>query len=115
MKSQFSVLIAAICLIAGTAADLAAQSAELIVDIEKQEIYEGESVLYRVTLNHVANPSAPKLDGFDDFQVGTLGEQSLDSRQVTIINGRRSEIVRRGRQYNYRLTPTKSGTLTISS
>ena len=113
MKSQFSVLIAAICLIAGTAADLAAQSAELIVDIEKQEIYEGESVLYRVTLNHVANPSAPKLDGFDDFQVGTLGEQSLDSRQVTIINGRRSEIVRRGRQYNYRLTPTKSGTLTI--
>ena len=97
----------------GLAAEVVAQSPELIVEIENQEIYEGESVLYRVTLNHVENPNAPKLVGFDDFQITSLGEQSLDSRQITIINGRRSEIIRRGRQYNYRLTPTKSGTLTI--
>ena len=95
------------------ACDAAAQEPELIVEIEKREIYEGESVLYRVTLNHVENPTAPVLDGFDDFQVTPLGEQSLDSRQITIINGRRTETVRRGRQYNYRLTPLRSGTLTI--
>ena len=95
---------------AGTAA---AQAPELIVEIEKQEIYEGESVLYRVTLNHAQNPNPPVLEGLDAFQVTSLGEQSLDSRQITIINGRRSEIVRRGRQYNYRLTPLRSGTLRI--
>ena len=90
-----------------------AQEPELIVEIEKQEIYEGESVLYRITLNHVENPSPPSLDGFDDFQVTSMGEQSMDSRQITIFNGRRNEIIRRGRQYNYRLTPLKTGALTI--
>jgi len=95
------------------ASEAIAQRPELIVEIEKQEIYEGESILYRVTLNHVENPIAPNLDGFDDFFITSLGEQSLNSRQVTIINGQRSETIRHGRQYNYRLTPSKSGTLAI--
>ena len=90
-----------------------AQKPELIVEVGKQEIYEGESVLYRVTLNHVEEPKPPTLEGFDKFQITTLSEQSLDSRQITIINGQRSEVVRRGRQYNYRLTPKVAGTLII--
>ncbi len=92
-----------------------AQAPEIIIELDRQEIYEGESVLYRVTLNHVENPTEPDLAGFDDFQIAKLGEQSLDSRQITIINGVRSEIVRRGRQYNYRLTPLRTGSLTIPS
>ena len=107
---RLTVALIAIVLATSTAM---AQSPELIVEIEKQEMFEGESVLYRVTLNHVENPSPPSLDGFDDFQVTPLGEQSMDSQQITIINGRRSEIIRRGRQYNYRLTPKKTGSLTI--
>ena len=91
----------------------AAQKPELIVEIEKQEIYEGESVLYRVTLNHVDQPREPELTGFTDFRVAKLGEQSLDSQQITIINGVRSVVVRRGRQYNYRLTPRRNGDLEI--
>ena len=74
----------------------AAPRPELIVETDATEIYEGESVLYRVTLNHVDNPSPPSLDGFDEFQIGVLAEQTLDSQQVTIINGTRHEIVRRG-------------------
>jgi len=100
-------------LLAGMVTSAAAQEPELLVEIEKQEIYAGESVLYRVTLNHVENPVAPELVGFDAFQVTPAGERSLDSRQITIINGRRSEVVRRGRQYNYQLTPRRSGQLTI--
>ena len=100
-------------LLAGIGASVAAQEPELIVEVETREIYEGESVLYRVTLNHVENPTAPILDGFDDFQVTSLGEQSLDSRKIVIINGQRSESVRRGRRYDFRLTPRRSGTLTI--
>ena len=48
-----------------------------------------------------------------DFQVIPMGQQSLDSRSITIINGVRSEEVHKGRQYNYRLTPKRTGTLTI--
>jgi hypothetical protein len=85
----------------------------MIVELGRDKIYEGESVLYRVTLNHVENPSPPILEGFDEFVVQSRGEQSLDSRQVTIINGRRSEVVRWGRAYDFLLTPRRVGELTI--
>lgn len=91
----------------------AARQPELEVAIEKQEIYEGESVLYRVTINGVENPEPPKLTGFDDFQVSHLGAQSLNSQQIAIINGRRSVNVRFGRQFDFRLTPLRNGSLTI--
>lgn len=113
LRSQL-IIAGLLCLAVDGAADLAmAQEPELIVEIEKREIYEGESVLYRVTLNHVENPTAPVLAGLKDFQVTNLGEQSLNSQQITILNGRRTEIVRRGMQYNYRLTPKQSGLFTI--
>ncbi len=89
------------------------QEPEVIVETDTRDIYEGESILYRVTVNHVEQPTPPILDGFDDFEIASLGEQSLDSRQVTIINGVRSEVTRRGRQYDYRLTPKRVGPLTV--
>ena len=114
MVRRSTLLVGICCLLLSTiAGEAAAQDPELIVEIEKEEIYEGETVLYRLILNHVTNPTAPQLTGFDDFQVTPLGEQSLNSRQVTIINGRRTQVVRRGRQYDYRLTPLRSGTLTV--
>ncbi|MCP4173107.1 MAG: protein BatD [Fuerstiella sp.] len=91
----------------------AAQEPEIIVEVDRQQLYEGESITYRITLNHVENPTPPKLNGFDSFRVESLGEQALNSRQITIINGRRSEITRRGRQYDYRLTPISSGQFSI--
>ncbi|MDG1897426.1 MAG: BatD family protein [Fuerstiella sp.] len=91
----------------------AAQEPEIVVEVDQQQVYEGESITYRITLNHVENPSSPKLSGFDRFQVESLGEQSLNSQQITIINGRRSEIIRRGQQYNYRLTPQQAGQFNI--
>ena len=56
-----------VCLALLSAGPVAAQQPELIVEIEKQEIYEGESVLYRLTLNHVDQPVEPELPGFTDF------------------------------------------------
>ncbi len=104
--------LACICLCVSPALSMA-EEPQVIVEMDRSRIYQGESVLYRVTLNHVENPSPPELAGFDDFDVTPLGEQSLDSRRVTIINGRRTETVRRGRAYNYRLTPRKTGMLRI--
>lgn len=95
------------------AAPAGAQSPEVLVEIDRQQIYEGESFLYRVTLNHVENPTPPVLKGFDEFDVVPAGEQSINVSQISIVNGRRTEFVRRGRQYDYRLTPLKTGKLTI--
>lgn len=86
---------------------------ELLVEIDRDELYEGESLRYSVTLNHVEKPQPPTLEGFDDFVVRRLGEQNLSSRQVTIINGRRNEIVRNGRMYQFELQPKRAGEFTI--
>jgi hypothetical protein len=104
-----SILIVIVVL----ATSVRAQDPQVIVQVDRQEIYEGESILYRVTLNHFDKPTPPALKGFDDFQVEALGDQSLNSTRITIINGRRTEVVRRGQQYNYRLVPQRTGTLTI--
>ena len=93
-----------------------ADEPEMIVETDRTRLYEGESLLYRVTLNHVERPSEPDMGPLEkDFDVVSLGQQSLNSRSVTVINGKMSEIVRYGRQYNYRLTPLRSGRLTIPS
>ncbi|MBN1394696.1 MAG: BatD family protein [Pirellulales bacterium] len=94
----------------------AAAGPELIVEVDRTRLYEGESLVYRVTLNHVENPVEPDMTALRaDFHVTSLGQQSLNSRSITIINGQRSEVVRYGRQYNYRLMPLRSGKLTIPS
>ena len=90
-----------------------AEEPEILVEMSRQEVFEGESVLYRVTLNHVENPSPPNLDGFDNFDVAPAGDRTLDMQRTVIINGRRSDMVRRGHQYDYRLTPRRAGSLTI--
>ncbi|MEQ9409759.1 MAG: BatD family protein [Fuerstiella sp.] len=86
-----------------------AQEPELIVEVDRQEIYQGESLIYDLTLNHVSDPQPPSLEALTDFQVESLGQQSQNSRQITIINGRQSEVIRSGMLYRFRLTPLKSG------
>ncbi|MFY9254777.1 MAG: BatD family protein [Fuerstiella sp.] len=90
-----------------------AQEPEIVVEVDRDKVYVGESIIYQLTLNHVENPSAPDLSSFKNFTVEFLGEQSLNSQQITIINGRRSEVIRRGMMYQYRLTPTDSSTTEI--
>lgn len=84
------------------------------VEISHEQVYEGQSVLYRVTVNNVEKPAPPELKGLDDFEVLSRGEVSLNSSQISLsFNGRRVEIKRSGRQYNYQLTPRKAGLLRI--
>jgi tetratricopeptide (TPR) repeat protein len=75
------------------------------VQIEPTRVYEGDSAEYRVTVSGASQSSPPRLEGFDDFEVQSRGQQS----QVTIINGRRSEAV----HYVYLLTPKRTGRLKV--
>ena len=88
-----------------------AQSPEVLVELDRDQIYEGESVRYTVMLNHVQNPSRPELVGFDDFDIQAAGERSVTS--ISTFNGRRIE--RRGQSYDFVLTPKRAGLLEIPS
>ena len=91
----------------------AAEPPRISANLEQKEIYEGQSVVYRVIVDNVENPPTPDLHGMEEFDVAFLGQQSLDSQQITIINGVMHEINHRGREFHYRLTPKRTGELTI--
>ena len=91
----------------------AAADPEVIVETDRETVFLGESFIYQVTLNHVENPTEPDLSSFKGIRIDKLGEQSLNSRSITIVNGVRREENRLGRLYQYRLTPMESGNLTI--
>ncbi len=87
---------------------------EVLVELERTRAYEGEPVRYQVTLNHVENPTPPDLSYLDSqFQVSLTGERPMNSSFVRIINGQRSETIRRGTAYIYTLIPKATGLLTI--
>ena len=64
--------------------------------------------MYWVTVQNVDDSQTPELRGMDDFDVVAMGQQSLNSQQITFDNGVVRQIVHRGREYQYRLTPKKS-------
>jgi len=92
---------------------VAAEPPEVLAELGRRRIYEGESVQYVVTLNHVKDPSPPQLKGFDDFNVVLLGTAPQNFRQTININGRVTTIERYGMRYTYRLTPRRAGDLTV--
>lgn len=102
------------CLFVASSAVAADAEPEVRVQLSQDRIYEGESVLYRVTVKNLRNPPQPKLDGFDDFRVQSRGAQSLDSEQITMDGrGNMTRVVQYGRAYDYLLTPKRTGELTI--
>ena len=95
-------------------AALAAEEPTLKVQVDRAKIYEGDSIRYTVTLDHVQYPQAPDLKALDaDFEVANLGEHSMNSSFVSIINGKVTKEEHFGRQYNYRLTPRRPGSIDI--
>jgi len=109
-----TVLAFAVVFLAAGSVLAASRAPSIEVELGEEQIYEGQSVAYRVTLNNIENPSPPELKGFDDFEVTPRGETSLNSSQIIFsFNGQPIEIRRSGRQYNYLLTPRKTGLLRI--
>ncbi len=86
---------------------------KMTVTLSPEKVFEGQSVTYRVVVENVENPPTPELRGTDDFDMAFLGQRSLDSQQITVINGVMQQSVKRGREYHYRVTPKRTGQLTI--
>jgi hypothetical protein len=92
----------------------AGEEPSLTVKVDRTAIYEGDSVLYQVTLDRVENPPAPNLDGFDrDFNVTLIQKQPYHSRSFRMDNFQSSVVERYGCTFLYSLTPKRTGELTI--
>ncbi|MBN2293870.1 MAG: BatD family protein [Pirellulales bacterium] len=111
-KIATALVVAAMVIVAAPASAQQPQP-EIIVNLDRERIFEGESVGYKVMLNNVDRPTAPDMSAFKDFEVTSTGSQSMNMTSMRFINGRSTMVQRRGREYSYRLTPRKSGLLTV--
>jgi len=82
---------------------------KMTVRVSQDKIYEGQSVVYQLIVENVENPPMPDIQATDDYDAASMGQQSLDSQQVTIINGVMQQVVHRGRDFRYRITPKHAG------
>lgn len=98
-----------------TTAQAAESKPSITTQLSHEEVYEGQTVRYRIILHNVEGSVEPELGPMDDFDVTPSAPRSFESRQVRIINGQREEAVDRARQYDYRLVPRKAGALTIAA
>ena len=102
------------CSVVSSSAVAADNDPQLLVQLARDRIYEGESVLYRIILRNVEDPPQPQLLGLDDFDVQSRGAQSLNRQHITMDeNGNMTRVVQYGRAYDYLLTPKRKGELTI--
>lgn len=75
-------------------------------------IYEGQTIDWEVSLIN-ADPVQPDIENSGDFQLVSLGDHSQNSTNIIIINGRKIDNSQKRHIYNFQLTPTKTGNLTL--
>jgi len=109
-----SVPLALMLVLGSSVAFCAADEPKITVELHQNEVFEGQAVDYRVTVENVENPKPPEVPAAADYDVALLGQQSLNSQQITVVNGVMQRVVHRGRQFDYRITPKRSGVLTIA-
>ena len=103
----------AILLLLLTSAATAQNEPKVRSTLARQRIYWGQSVEYVIRVSNAADRAEPQLTGLDDFSVVSLGSQSSQSSNMTIINGQVRQTVSQSTVFRYRLTPSKTGMLTI--
>lgn len=90
-----------------------AQEPQIGGQLQAQQIFTGESVLYTIEISNVENPPQPELSDFDDFDVKFVGQRSMDSHSVSIVNGVRKDSHRLRKVFQFSLTPKRSGKLSV--
>ncbi len=104
--------VVALLLFAGRAG--AADEPEIAVELDATDVFIGEGVDYLVEVRNVKNPPTPDLSALRaDFDVVATGNESRNQSSMTIINGRVSQQNSFGHAYRFRLTPKRTGRLTI--
>jgi hypothetical protein len=87
----------------------AGQEPEVLVELGRPRVFEGESVRYSVTLNHCEDSARPTMPKMTDIQVREAGVTVV---RQTIFDGFKRVSIG-GPRYEYVLTPQRSGEVTI--
>jgi len=104
------------CLLLGLLAFLPPQGGgapKVSCKLSRSTIYSGEKVLYRVRVENLSDAPEPDLSGFTDFEVTPEGDQSLDSVQMTLIDGKVSRVETHGHEYTYWLRTDREGEVVV--
>jgi hypothetical protein len=92
----------------------AADDPEIAVEASASELFIGESVDYVVEVRNAQKPAPPDLSSFrTDFDVVASGDESHNQSSTFIFNGRVTQQTSFGHSYRFRLTPRRTGRLTI--
>jgi hypothetical protein len=83
--------------------------------VESNNVYVGESFLMQITIMGSTDAKRPNLDGLEGFDVEFVGGSNNSSQSVSIVNGSFSRTVKKEYVFTYRLTPRKTGVLSIPS
>lgn len=93
-----------------------AQEPEFIVEIDRNTVFEGDTLVYQVKIFNMDNIQAPDLSYLNkDFEVASKGQQvhSTVNESRDVATGKMRRIVRKGVVFGYELTPKRSGKLKI--
>src|SRR5262249_16337540 len=95
---------------------LGAEAPEIVAELGAEEIFIGESVDYVVEIRNVESPEAPDVSRLrEDFDVAANGDESRNQLTVMNINGRVTRKNVLSHVYRFRLTPRRTGRLTVSA
>lgn len=112
MKFLYPYIVLMLFLPAAYALEPSTESALSVDGKIVHKIYEGQSVDWLVSLMD-ADPVEPQLESNGDFQVVSKGNKSLNTTNISIINGQRYDNSKKRHLFVYQLTPNKTGTLTV--
>lgn len=91
-----------------------AQEPSVQIAVDSEEIFIGESFTLQAVVEGVESSEAPDVSSLEaDFSVQFETEQSMNSTSVVILNGRMTRKEELKTLYQFRVTPKKSGRLTI--
>ena len=113
---RWNRLVPMIAFLAIVACDSALAQTDISVSIgvEKQTVVVGEPFLFRIVIDGANDADAPDLAALtQDFDVELAGTYPSNSQSITIINGQRSEVVKRSLNVDYQLRARRTGTLSI--
>lgn len=113
-KSARAIVMAIAALVAIFPAR-AADAPGVVAELERAEVFEGDSVRYRVTVVNVSGDVQPVLPSVPGVKVEFLGSQDQSSIRLEVINGRRRDSSRFLRIHDYQLTPERAGEYSISA
>lgn len=85
----------------------------LEVSANRNRLYIGESLLLEVKVGGSAQPETPDLSGIKNSQINFLGSIPVSHQSISIINGQMRREGFTGRVFQYTITPTQTGDITV--